>query len=98
MYKTYRTVGKTSSFVRTSSAVFAWGEPAIKDWGRYESAKRNRLPKRIGWLTFTGQRPGVFCARITMQLSINDIANELGMTKAGLYHYSNGEQELLSSS
>src|SRR5258707_2205509 len=27
--------------------------------------------------------------------SINDIANELGMTKAGLYHYSNGKKELL---
>lgn len=27
--------------------------------------------------------------------SINDIANELGMTKAGLYHYINGKKELL---
>jgi len=27
--------------------------------------------------------------------SINDIANALGMTKAGLYHYINGKQELL---
>src|ERR1700736_950303 len=27
--------------------------------------------------------------------SINDIANALGMTKAGLYHYINGKKELL---
>src|SRR5882724_5143288 len=27
--------------------------------------------------------------------SINDIANELGMTNAGLYHYINGKKELL---
>src|SRR5438094_10642516 len=27
--------------------------------------------------------------------SINDIANALGMTKAGLYHYINGMKELL---
>src|SRR5436305_14304299 len=27
--------------------------------------------------------------------SVNDIANALGMTKAGLYHYINGKKELL---
>src|ERR671934_2042270 len=27
--------------------------------------------------------------------SINDIANAVGMTKAGLYHYINGKKELL---
>ncbi len=47
------------------------------------------------WLKFTARRRRSFCARATNATSVNDIANALGMTKAGLYHYINGKKELL---
>jgi len=57
--------------------------------------QRNRFPTTNVWRKFIERPLRSFLRKGYDATSINDIANALGMTKAGLYHYINGKKELL---